>query len=127
MRAIKSKGTGIELSLFATAKEFWPVCRYRKHFKIHGIRCDLWFPSRKLAVFVDGDFWHGREFETKKAKYQEYWVAKIAGNMARDIRQTALLEGKGVRVMRIWGGDIAKDTGLLRAKLGEVVGKRSDM
>lgn len=104
MRAIKSKNTGIEKTLFSIAKGFWPVCRYLKHFKVAGVaRADLWFPSKKVAVFVDGDFWHGKDFESRQEKLQPYWKEKITKNMARDVRQTAELEAAGIRVLRFWG------------------------
>ncbi len=69
---------------------------------------DVVFTKIKLAVFVDGDFWHGWEFERRGGKLAPYWREKIAGNMARDRRHAAALRAEGWAVMRIWEHDIEK-------------------
>jgi DNA mismatch endonuclease (patch repair protein) len=67
-------------------------------------RADIVFPRRKLAVFIDGCFWHGcpqhgsRSFKTNAA----FWELKIERNMARDLDTTARLEAAGWRVLRFW-------------------------
>lgn len=108
MRAIKSKNTDAERALFAFAKSVWPYARYRKHAKIHKVTVDLWFPGKKIAVFADGDFWHGRDYEKRKEKFGAYWIAKISANIERDIRQTELLRSRGVTVVRIWRSEILR-------------------
>ena len=72
---------------------------------------DLAFRSRKLAVFVDGDFWHGKNWLSRKRKLQRgangaYWVAKIQANRARDVRVARSLEELGWRVIRVWESDV---------------------
>lgn len=109
MRAIKSKNTGIEKILFAIAKEFWNDHRYRKHFRIHKIRPELWFPRARLVIFADGDFWHGRNLEIRMDKLLPYWQQKIVTNVERDVRQQVILESAGIRVLRFWGTDLIKD------------------
>lgn len=69
---------------------------------------DVVFTRIKLAVFVDGDFWHGWEFERWGEKLAPYWREKIAGNMARDRRHAAKLRTEGWTVMRIWEHDVEK-------------------
>ena len=64
---------------------------------------DIAFTRRKVAVFVDGCFWHGcPEHGTKPRSNSEWWRQKLAANAARDVDTTAVLEDLGWRVLRIW-------------------------
>ena len=77
-------------------------------------RPDLVFWRRRLAVFVDGDFWHGRNWENRVQRLHSgtngaYWVAKIAYNRERDRRNNTLLADLGWRVVRLWETDVLKD------------------
>lgn len=77
--------------------------RYRVSFAVHGISCDIVFPTRHLIVFVDGCFWHGcPEHGTTPKSNTSWWTAKIAANQERDRRQTARLQGLGWTVLRCW-------------------------
>jgi DNA mismatch endonuclease (patch repair protein) len=79
---------------------------------------DIVLPGRGLAVFVDGDFWHGnqyqaRGFESVQAQMfgvnnAEYWTAKISRNVSRDFKNTSALLNSGWRVLRFWESDIRK-------------------
>jgi len=65
-------------------------------------------------VFCDGDFWHGRNWQSRRKKLQQganasYWVAKIASNIKRDRKNNRLLEKSGWHVIRVWETDILKD------------------
>jgi DNA mismatch endonuclease (patch repair protein) len=75
---------------------------------------DLAFIRQRVAVFVDGDFWHGRDWEKRKRQLQSghnapYWLAKIAYNRDRDIRNNELLAELGWRVVRLWETDVLKN------------------
>jgi DNA (cytosine-5)-methyltransferase 1 len=80
---------------------------------------DIVIPSKRLAVFVDGDFWHGRQWrqrrlasleeQFKKTKTKKYWVAKIRRNMVRDCSATASLLSKGWTVLRFWESQLSRD------------------
>lgn len=70
---------------------------------------DVVFTKIRLAIFIDGDFWHGWRFKNWSDKLAPYWREKIAGNKARDRRHTALLRSKGWTVMRFWEHDINDD------------------
>lgn len=64
-----------------------------------------------MVIFCDGDFWHGRDWKTRKAKLQgghnpKYWVAKIERNIARDREQEEALDEAGWSVLRFWESDI---------------------
>jgi hypothetical protein len=74
-----------------------------------------------MAIFVDGEFWHGRNWEAQKARLKsnrEFWIAKIERNMARDARVNRELEESGWKVFRFWESDIKKHPG---ACVGAVV------
>jgi DNA mismatch endonuclease, patch repair protein len=76
-----------------------------------------------VAVFCDGDFWHGRELNKRLAKLargnnSNYWQAKISSNVARDKKQTETLEGAGWMVLRFWATDIRRD---LQSIVGAIV------
>ncbi|MFD7745854.1 very short patch repair endonuclease [Streptomyces sp. NPDC059698] len=64
---------------------------------------DLVFPRQKVAVFLDGCFWHGcPEHHTKAARNSEYWKAKVRRNRERDVDTTERLTGEGWVVIRFW-------------------------
>lgn len=66
-------------------------------------RADLVFPRKKIAVFIDGCFWHGcPEHFTVAETNAEYWAAKVARNRARDLDTNEKLESVGWLVVRIW-------------------------
>jgi DNA mismatch endonuclease (patch repair protein) len=67
------------------------------------------FRRCRLAVFIDGDFWHGRNFQEWRTKVSAFWVTKIEGNMERDRRAKADLEAQGWRVLNFWSKDVDKD------------------
>ncbi len=75
---------------------------------------DLVFSRQRVAVFVDGDFWHGRDWERRQTRLStgnnsHYWIAKIGYNRERDGRNNALLAELGWRVLRLWETDVLKD------------------
>ena len=75
---------------------------------------DLVFDGVLLVVFVDGDFWHGRDWPALHARLEKranpgYWIPKIARNIERDAEQTAALENAGWRVLRFWETDVLRD------------------
>lgn len=76
-------------------------------------RADIVFTRQRIAVFIDGCFWHGCEDHGRKSFQHnvDYWPAKIATNMARDVDTTARLSAAGWHVMRFWEhespGDVA--------------------
>ncbi|SES46508.1 T/G mismatch-specific endonuclease [Rhizobium sp. NFR03] len=86
--------------------------RYRIHHKIPGLKrtsCDFAFPGLKIAIFLDGCFWHGCELHPPSVKKNtDFWLSKIARNRARDARATAHLTEIGWTVLRFWEhGDVA--------------------
>ncbi|NKR79625.1 DNA mismatch endonuclease Vsr [Rhodococcus hoagii] len=105
MSAIKRTGTKPETEL-RTALHARGL-RYRKDFplRIEGrlVRPDIAFTKRKVAVFVDGCFWHScPEHGRHPGVNKEYWSPKLRRNAERDLEQTRLLESAGWRVVRLW-------------------------
>jgi DNA mismatch endonuclease (patch repair protein) len=96
-------------------RALWSLgCRYRKNATHLPGKPDIVFPGARLAVFCDGDFWHGRDWRTRKTKLQRgtnaaYWIAKIERNMARDRESMRKLERAGWKVVRLWERDILAD------------------
>jgi len=107
MRSIKSKNTTIEVRL---AKALWHKgFRYRKNDKSIFGTPDLVFKKYKIAIFIDGEFFHGYNWEQKKLKLKdnrEYWISKIERNMIRDKNVNEYLSSKGWKVLRFWGQKI---------------------
>lgn len=83
--------------------------RYRVDFKPERSlprRADIVFTRRRVAVFIDGCFWHGcREHRTLPKVNQHFWREKIAANVSRDIDTTQRLEAAGWTVLRFWEHD----------------------
>jgi DNA mismatch endonuclease, patch repair protein len=89
-------------------------CRYRKNLPDLPGRPDVVFPGPKVAVFCDGDFWHGRDWESRRQKLgrvnnSAYWLAKIQRNMERDRLNTSRLQEMGWIVLRLWESQIRSD------------------
>ena len=135
MKRIPQKDTQAEIML---RKElFRRGLRYRKNVaKLPG-RPDIVFSLARLVVFVDGDFWHGREWRVRGYRKIEdafktntdFWVKKIEGNARRDKANTKKLEAQGWVVMRFWASDVESNlTGIackVEAKLLELKRGRS--
>lgn len=83
--------------------------RFRKHVKSLPGTPDIVFPKEMLAVFIDGDFWHGYRFPLWKHKLTEFWKKKIADNRRRDRKNFRKLRRMGWQVIRLWQHDIAAD------------------
>jgi DNA mismatch endonuclease (patch repair protein) len=113
MRRIRSKDSKIELML---RKELWRRgLRYRKNMGGITGKPDIVFPGNKVAVFCDGEFWHGYHWEEKKDELRsnrDFWIPKIERNMMRDTEVNAILEYDGWTVLRFWGAEIKKDVSL---------------
>lgn len=113
MARIKSKDTKLELTLRRALRKAG-LTGYRKNLKGLPGTPDVAFTKHKLAVFVDGGFWHGRDFEARRDRLAAgnngaFWTAKIERNMERDRRDAAALEAMGWRVLRFWDADVEKD------------------
>jgi DNA mismatch endonuclease (patch repair protein) len=106
MRSNRRRDTGPELVIRRAV--FQAGLRYRVDFPIRvaghrPIRPDLVFTRRRVAVFIDGCFWHGcPAHATSPATRARFWADKIAANRERDRRHEDVLTGGGWTVLRIW-------------------------
>ena len=115
MSSIHSTDTRPELLL---RRALWSKgYRYRVHYKGLPGKPDVVFTKAKVAVFCDGDFWHGHNWalrgmaslEEELSTYTEFWKEKILRNIRRDANVTEQLRNEGWTVIRRWESDIKKD------------------
>jgi DNA mismatch endonuclease (patch repair protein) len=116
MRKVRSKDTQPEKSL---RRALWKKgLRFRvSPQKVLG-KPDIVFPGPRVAVFVDGDFWHGNQWRNRGLDSLEqqflnspnaaYWVSKIQRNVDRDSRTTAELQATGWKVIRVWESQLRR-------------------
>lgn len=108
MSKIRGKDTKVELAVFRELRR--RKIYFQSHYRTSAGSPDIVLPRKKIAVFIDGDFWHGYRFADRRDKLpKKYWVGKIESNMARDKRNRAKLRRMGWRIMRIWEHDVNKN------------------
>ena len=96
----------------ALGKALWHRgIRYRYNYKKLPGSPDIAITKHKIAIFIDGEFWHGYDWERRKEnlkRNRDYWVEKIEENIARDKRNDVLLLKQGWRVIHFWEKDVKK-------------------
>lgn len=113
MQHIKSKDSVIEKTL---RKALWDRgYRYRKNYKVLPGQPDIVLTKYKIAIFCDGEFFHGKDWEILKLRLEksnnsEFWKKKIERNIERDKKVNEQLLFLGWTVIRFWGQDILKNT-----------------
>ena len=130
MAAVKNKGSTAEL---AVRRRLWANgVRYRLNVKLPG-KPDLVFPSRRVAVFIDGDLWHGnswrvRGLPTLEAQFPnrtDWWVSKIKKNMDRDQAVNEQLRAAGWSVLRYWESEVLASPNRVTQEIIAAVGGES--
>lgn len=111
MKNIRFKDTKAEVLL---RKALWNKgLRYRKNYKMLIGKPDIVFTKQKIAIFIDGDFWHVKEHQEKPgeqiATNKDYWSKKLIANVERDRFVNDVLLEQGWLVLRFWESDIKKD------------------
>lgn len=114
MSAIRSRGNrDTELKLVQILRRL-KIRGWRRNMAVHG-KPDFCFPASKLAIFVDGCFWHGcPKHGRKPASNTAYWHRKLARNKVRDRAVSRFLRKEGWHVLRVWEHDLAKPASLAR-------------
>lgn len=115
MAAIRSKNTKPELAM-RTALRAAGATGYRLHRKDLPGRPDIAFLRWKVAVFVDGAYWHGHP-DHIRPDTSPYWVEKMARNRARDAAADAALSETGWKVIRIWDTDVQADIAVCQQRV----------
>ena len=135
MQSNRPKDTALEVGMRSALHR--AGFRFRKHVRpIPELRCvaDVVFPRERLAIFIDGCFWHGCPVHaTRPATNREWWAAKLDANRARDIRNRSRLVDAGWTVLGIWEheetagavGEVAELLGRLRPSVRRPSGSAS--
>lgn len=119
MRRVRRADTAAERSLQVELRT--RRISFVKHISLRCCFPDIILKEPRIAVFVDGDFWHGRILvergtaalaRTFHPAVRAFWVKKIEKNVIRDRRQTCILRRDGWSVIRIWARDLLKNPGL---------------
>lgn len=123
----RKSGTRCEVAL---KREIWTLgLRYRVNYGVIPGRPDIVFPTARVAVFCDGDFWHGRDLKKRlsllrRGHNARYWINKILANVARDKQYTRQLTDAGWAVIRLWETDIHKFPPKAARRVATAVRKR---
>ena len=112
MQRIRSRDTKAELLL---RKALWKKgIRYRKNYKLLTGKPDIAITKHRIAIFIDGDFWHARGHEAQPgeqiATNKCFWSTKLKRNVERDRYVNELLLEEGWLVLRFWESDVKKDS-----------------
>lgn len=131
MSAIRSRNNRTELALRKTLHAMG--FRYRIYSAQLPGRPDIIFRRERVAIFVDGDYWHSRTLQEKGLKAlkrtlvtptREYWLAKFQRNVARDAQVNAELRSNGWTVLRYWESDLKRDVKPIAKRIARVLKKR---
>lgn len=110
MSKIHGKDTKPEIKL---RKLLWNKgYRYRKNYKLLEGTPDIVLIKYRIAIFIDGEFWHGYHWRTLKNKIgsnRGYWIPKIERNIKKDREVNEVLKSKGWKVLRFWTKKILKE------------------
>lgn len=110
MQAIRNKNTKMEIVL---GKALWVKgYRYRKNDRTVFGKPDITFKKLKIALFVDSEFFHGKDWVNSKKRIKtnrKFWWNKIETNIKRDIEVNKRLKKEGWKILRFWSKDLEKN------------------
>jgi len=103
--------------------------RYRKNVGAVAGKPDIVFSRARVAIFCDGDFWHGRDWTHLKRQLEHranaaYWIPKIAANRARDVQTRRALRRVGWLVIRVWETDVRENPRNIAAAINKAIAQR---
>lgn len=127
MQAIRSSETTMELYLYDALLKYG--VRFGKNVESIFGKPDLAIKKYKIAVFVDGEYFHGKNWSTSKFRIQtnrEFWWKKIEGNIMRDKLVTKYLKHEGWKVLRFWSNDVKKNVSKCCERIMKEVNKRKN-
>ena len=102
MASIRGKRNKTTELVFASLLRQHKIKNWRRHYPIEGCP-DFVFPKQRLAIFIDGCFWHGCRWHSHiPQSNRQFWTCKFDANKQRDRRVTVALRAKGWKVVRIW-------------------------
>ena len=116
MSRVKGRDTGLETRVRSELHK--RGFRFRKHLKDLPGKPDIVFTKVRVAVFLDGDFWHGYDFSTWQHKVSDFWKTKISNTIKRDARNDQRLREMGWTVIHLWQHDLKRN---YEASIEEIV------
>jgi DNA mismatch endonuclease (patch repair protein) len=119
MSRIRSKNTKPEL--LVRRRLFGLGFRYRLHDRRLPGCPDLIFPTARVVVFIDGDFWHGWRFRSWSQKLEPYWRSKIERNRRRDVANFRKLRRRGWIVIRLWEHEVKRNADACVTRVAKTV------
>mgnify|MGYP000418633407 CR=1 FL=1 len=127
MKAIKSKNSKMEVKL---AKELWAKgYRFRRNSKKIFGKPDFSLKKYKLAIFVDSEYFHGKNWEIEKHRIKtnrKFWWNKIETNIKRDQSVNKKLEESGWKVIRFWSGEVKKNVDFCLLTIEQTIQKQNN-
>lgn len=124
MSAVRSTDNKIEV---AFRKRLWRLgIRYRKYFKIGNCHPDIVITKYKIAIFCDGDFWHGHYEDGSQVKVNtKFWQDKIRRNKERDLENDIALRDAGWTVVRYWESDLKANLNRYALEILDLINNKS--
>lgn len=122
MSRVKNRDTDIERLVHSGLHNLG--FRFRKHVKALPGTPDIVFPKSKVAVFIDGDFWHGYRFPSWENKVSDFWKEKIRKNRERDRKNFQKLRNMGWKVIRLWKHEVKSDLAGSIGRITETISER---
>lgn len=131
MSAIRSSENAIEVSLRRALHA--RGLRYRKYRRDLPGTPDIVFPTQRVVVFVDGDFWHCRILVERgldalraslRTPRRDYWLRKFERRAMRDDEVTAALQSNGWYVLRLWESDVKRDITAAAQRIEQIVDRQ---
>lgn len=124
MARIKGANTKPEMAL---RRALWSRgMRYRIHARTLASKPDVFFPAKRVAVFVDGCFWHGCPLHYARPRTrEEFWSAKLVTNLERDARTSAMLAEAGWSVLRLWEHEVVEDLDGATDRVEQIVRRKA--
>jgi DNA mismatch endonuclease (patch repair protein) len=119
MSRVKGKDTGLEKAVRTVLHK--RGYRFKKHVISLPGKPDIVFTKQKVAVFIDGDFWHGYRLPLWESDLSDFWKRKINGTRERDRKNFHKLRRMGWKVIRIWQHELEKDFDKCIARITAVI------
>lgn len=123
MSRVRSKDTDIEAAVRSALHR--RGFRFRKHVRDLPGSPDIVFRRARVAVFVDGKFWHGYDYTSWKHTLAPYWREKIESNIARDERNFRALREAGWAVVRVWQHEVKRELDAVVERIADLVAQRA--
>lgn len=118
MSQVKARNTSLEMLAFSALKQ--QGIKFSRHAKSLPGKPDAVIRNEKIALFIDGDFWHGYRFPVWKNELPDFWQVKINKNRTRDRANFSKLRRQGWKVIRLWGHQIKTDPQAVIKSLGNI-------